>query len=148
MFKTSLPKEIFSKSVLKMCIKFMGEHQDRKVIPAKFLCSPESLVHICRTCFKKNDLNGCFWTWWYLSQSTITCSNLMIDTQERNLKCVQSLTQNYVINMKELRSSKLTSFRCLYLLTLNIFTPISSLFNFEQVKDGWNWLFILWIQLR
>ena len=70
--RSSHPEMFLGKSVLKICSKFTGENPCRSVVSIKLLCnfiettfrhgcSPVNLLHIFRTPFLKNLLDGCFW---------------------------------------------------------------------------------------
>ena len=64
-FRSSRPVVFLGKGVLKICIKFTGEHSCRRAVSIKLLCnffeialrhgcSPVNLLHIFRTPFLKN----------------------------------------------------------------------------------------------
>ena len=69
------------------------------------------------------------------SQLTFTCSKSTIETLEKGVKYVQ-------INHKDIKTTSMTSFWCLYCWLLTYFTPFSSvsIVDFEQVNVSWNTL--------
>ena len=70
--RSSRPQVFLRKGVLKLCSKFTGEQPCNSVISIKFQsnfieialrhgCSLVIFLHIFRTPFPKNTLDGCFW---------------------------------------------------------------------------------------
>ena len=62
--RSSRPEVFLGKGVVKICLKFTGEHPCRCVISIKLLCyfrhgcSPVKLLHIFRTPFTRNTSGG------------------------------------------------------------------------------------------
>ena len=123
--RSSPPKVILGKAVLKTWSKFTGEHPFRSLICLKLLCnfienalwhrcSPVNLLHIFRTTFCKNIPGGRLLTWrmlllWHCSKllKTIICTlfklltPLFID-HENNFYFQSKSTCLYMLALKKL----------------------------------------------